>query len=153
PLVLIALRGERAGVNRLAESIERGLIAPPDLAPLFEAPSNGDPSLLDGLLGMQRGRYQDILTDCLRIQTHAIEIARLPWAQQSQAWAVWKKQHNQMPQPGHALLGAFEKTVQAGQRSQALLHCAITILAVERFRLQEGRWPEVLDELCPHYLE
>jgi hypothetical protein len=37
-------------------------------------------------------------------------------------------------------------------RAQALLHCAATALAAERYRLAERRWPADLNTLIPRYL-
>ena len=36
---------------------------------------------------------------------------------------------------------------------QALVACAATALAVERFRAANGHWPDRLDELVPAYLK
>lgn len=158
-LLLIGLRGERAGFNRLTESIERGLITPSELEAIFEISSalasneqRDDPSPLVRLGLNQVSRRQGNFADCLRLQTDAIEIARLPWARQSDAWAVWNTRKNQTAEPGRSMLLGLEKTGAASQRTQALLHCAITLLAVERFRIRQGRWPESLGELCPAYL-
>src|SRR5262249_35269283 len=93
------------------------------------------------------------LAECLRLQTGAIQAARLPWAQQTGAWEAWKAERIQLEEPGSMLLLALEKAGQAGRRTQTVLHCAITMLAAERFRLRQGRWPASLGQLRPAYLQ
>jgi hypothetical protein len=50
------------------------------------------------------------------------------------------------------LMPAVKRVGEAALRDQAMLACAITALAAERFRLAHKRWPKALDELCPTYL-
>jgi hypothetical protein len=51
------------------------------------------------------------------------------------------------------LAPAVRKTVEATLRDQAQFASAETALAVERFRLAHGRWPQSLAELCPALLK
>lgn len=153
PLLLIGLRGERAGFHHLAESVDRGVISAADLDNLLAGLPSEARSPFDQFRPGQLRRLEDMFAECLRVQTLAVQTARLPWAQQTQAWEAWKAERNQVAEPGRSLLIALEKAGQAGRRTQAQLHCAITMLAVERFRLRQGRWPATLNELRPAYLD
>src|SRR5262249_4671995 len=81
-----------------------------------------------------------------------VEAAKLPAEQQDARFA-------QIAPPAsmsvlvRMVYPVFNKIVAASQRSQAQLRCALTALAVERFRLREGRWPENLSALAPGYLQ
>ena len=74
-----------------------------------------------------------------------------------------------MPSLGGNMLGSAEDvapcSVQSGDNGfgvsvlwndfhfQAVLRCAITGLALERYRQEMGHWPGPLDELAPAYLK
>ena len=45
-----------------------------------------------------------------------------------------------------------EKVCAADLRTKTALRIAYTALALERFNLAKGRWPDKLDELVPQYL-
>jgi hypothetical protein len=45
------------------------------------------------------------------------------------------------------------KVMESVRRKQAIVRCAVTALAAERFRQKEGRWPERLAELTPEFLK
>jgi hypothetical protein len=49
-------------------------------------------------------------------------------------------------------LPAIEKVYMSHLRVRAIIDCAITALAIERYRLKEGRLPETMEALVPGYL-
>ena len=54
--------------------------------------------------------------------------------------------------PPQIMLPAIEKVYAIHLRVRANMDCAITALAVERYRLKEGKLPETVDALVPGYL-
>jgi len=53
----------------------------------------------------------------------------------------------------HMLMPAYSRIVEVGLRNTAHLRVARTALAVERYRLAEGKLPEGLTALAPDYLD
>ena len=51
------------------------------------------------------------------------------------------------------LLSAFKTIGASDRRKHATVRCMVVLLAVERYRLAHGRWPDALAELTPAYLE
>src|SRR5262249_29944856 len=48
---------------------------------------------------------------------------------------------------------AHKKFDSACQRSEAQMQCMIVALAVERYRLKHGHWPQTLAEVGPEFLK
>jgi hypothetical protein len=51
------------------------------------------------------------------------------------------------------MMPAFVKVSEAYRRQQALLRCAAAGVAAERFRRENKRWPDKIDDLVPKYLK
>jgi hypothetical protein len=54
--------------------------------------------------------------------------------------------------PPRIILPAIERVYETHLRVRANMDCAIMALAIERYRLKEGKLPETVDELVPTYL-
>jgi ABC-type transport system involved in multi-copper enzyme maturation permease subunit len=153
PLLLQALRGERAGMNRLAENLRGGkvksqfLYGPPlgrkSLLPQFQAEEVA--VLLSGSLARQHAALLEHFTEL-------VEAAKLPEPLQDAQIARVQKPLN----PRMGLLGLLAPAVgrAAGvhRSSVAQLRSLVTALAVERYRLRTGHWPQRLADLVPEYL-
>jgi hypothetical protein len=51
------------------------------------------------------------------------------------------------------LIPALNKIAIAHHKARIRLHCAMTALAAERYRLQHNRWPDALTDLVPDFLQ
>jgi hypothetical protein len=148
PLQVIAARGDRAVVHQFlkvteVEGIDRvgyGM-ATPKLGPYVE-------DFLDKLKSVQAHPEQ------LRHATAYVEIAKLhPWEQKDPLHSLDRPQAS-LPSLLVALGrgGEPEKMARAFHTGLAHLRCATIALALESYRLSEGRWPVDLQELVPKYL-
>ncbi len=139
PLLLIGIRGERALIDRLLETLENGQA---DLKRWMGRPKPEIELLLFGSLKSSRASLLDF-------QTEIVEAAKL--ADDKQA-AEFKRLEISMVNRSTAVRELGPGVVRsdgAFRRTKALLRCAIVALAVERYRLQLGRWPESLADLSP----
>jgi hypothetical protein len=91
----------------------------------------------------------------LRYLTQLVEIAKLPPEQQGP-----RLEKLTLPQMAKPTLSFFlevpDKEIRQVHRifldTLARLRCAVTGLAVERYRIQTGQWPQSLANLVPQYL-
>jgi hypothetical protein len=160
-LLLIGLRGDRAGLHHLFENLESGRVSLNDLmAGLLPDTKNTDRSLRLASFLYEPHLYEDHAFT-LRRYNDACAIAQLPMHEQMAAWNHW---HDELATaraeaietkrlivsclliPGISRVG--EKAIQ----DQAQLSCVLAVLAAERFRLVHQRWPKKLEELCPEFL-
>src|SRR5205085_653544 len=81
-----------------------------------------------------------------------VEAARLPSQEQAAALAELRETTARQPILVREFEPAVEKIAQAVKRTQGLLRCAATGLAVERYRRKYGRWPDNLDQLTGDFL-
>src|SRR5262249_9104795 len=141
---------ERAGDQRLFTALESGRVKAEDFA---EPPAK--PDAFTKCLGpyyrymVLRGHPQ-----VLRFMTDAIGIARLPVEERGpllQQWEV-KVREARADKPMWVMAPALTKVGDADLRLQAELRCMSVALAMERFRIKNGHWPERMDYLKPDYL-
>jgi hypothetical protein len=142
PLLLYSFRGERAGEFHLFEWLKQG---------------NSTAGLSGG--GMAKGfdalslylRVPGVMASqtaaCIRFMTEMVEVAKKPPEQWTAAFATLNQQVPNLPTLARLLIPAMDKVAQAVQRSYAQNRCAIVMLAAERFRKKNKRWPESLAEL------
>jgi ABC-type transport system involved in multi-copper enzyme maturation permease subunit len=143
PLLLIALRGERAVFDRLMESIEKGKTNFKKLGGFWGGAE--EMLLLSGSVKGQRAVMLDIMTE-------NVEAAKLPVEQQEAEFKRIDLSISGRPQLIRMLVPAGMRVEQSYWRSQAQLRAAIVALAVERYRREHGRWPSSLAELVPDKL-
>jgi hypothetical protein len=98
-------------------------------------------------------QVRSLQAQVLRKATQCVEIARLPLEQQYQSFDQVKVAHPKSGSGPAKNFWYFTAPIDDHCHFQALLRCAITGLALERYRNETGRWPERLDELAPGYLK
>lgn len=148
PILVIAARGERAGEHELMMGLKSGNAK-------LSALTGGGNSGLANLAGasLARGSHPRLL----RMMTDFVEAAKLPPEQQGEAFKqldVRAKQAKVNYDVVIALLvPATMKVSEAYRRNQAGLRCATVAVAAERYRRDNGRWPQGIDELTDKYLK
>ena len=142
-----ALIGERCntlGIMRMSGEVIQELagegIPPAPVLELYKAL---------GLVDLDAITYIDFINDY-------IEAARLPLHQSHKAAGEIDSRFEKLSKVHlltRALMPSFSRIIDIQLRSIAHLRAAGAALAIERFKLAEGRLPERLSELVPAYLE
>jgi hypothetical protein len=149
-------RAERAAMARMLEMAANGEI---DLQQLANSRSNLVEQALSWPVMRPLVRYGEAPT--LDLMTRYLQDLKLPPKDRRVALEAFELELRQMkanvhkhPQmiPALLLLPAFVKIVDALDREQAVLRCAVAAVALERYRLAKGRWPDSLEELKPTLL-
>jgi hypothetical protein len=97
---------------------------------------------------LKEGSPTENLAGVLQADTDLIEISRLPAEQQPAAIQAIQPKWAKLPSGSATMAYYLERHLD----HIAHLRCMLTALAVERFRLAEGHWPENLAELSPRFL-
>jgi hypothetical protein len=149
PLLLVGLRGERAGLDRLMANIEQGKVSQDRLGAF-----GGKPDLLQPFRDFFTGntlRHNHAFA--VRFLTEAIEIAKQPLHRQDAPLKELEATLGEAPPLAGLVLPACLKVRMAFQRCQAQVRCALTAVAVERYQLAHHNWPKRLADLRPALLE
>jgi hypothetical protein len=150
PLLVIAARAERAIVHQFLEFVENGGHYRASFGMRSRTGSNDVDEFLD------RGKARGCHAAYLRYFNECVEIAKLPSEQQVERLRDFDlRPPENVPQPLTALSGPldnFQKLAIWFHRTLAFLRCGIAAVAMERYRLAHGRWPERLEGLVPAYL-
>jgi hypothetical protein len=146
PLLLIAARGERAGLDRLMETIQAGKIklTPRDLtmtAALSGDPRSG-PTLSESLLLLAPASIKFQRAAMLRWMNRFVELAKLPPHERHTELQRLEKTRGDQPVLVRLFVPALGKLSDSCQRSDAELRCAIVAVAAERYRRAQGHWPK-----------
>jgi hypothetical protein len=145
PLVLYALRGERAHFHRLAEAVRSGETSLATGAGVRTPGVSLGSSMWAGFaetIVMRRNHAPG-----LHLSTQLVEIAKLLVEQQGPEIKKLQAGVTSLPVLVALQFPAHEKVFQAFARTQAMLRTATVGVAVERYRLSKGRWPENLAEV------
>jgi hypothetical protein len=150
PLFTPAVRGERAGMHRMLETLRNrgtGLASLTGSKPGIET---GVVNLLGPTLARRsHGRMLHLLNEY-------VAASRLPLEQQQAALKDLEKKVIQAKLDYDVvtalLMPAMIKVSEANKRGVGNLRCAFVAVALERYRRDHGRWPETLDALVPKYL-
>ena len=146
----IAMRGERAGKDLIFQRIASGQCRLTDV-------KGDDKPELEVVHSFSEWAYKKWLNSdrahFLQSLTRAIDITYLPDHQQRRAMAELRL----MPEESEfvlsrAMLSLTKRHHESHLQFRARLHCASVGLAVERFRLAKGRWPNTLDEISQDIL-
>ena len=89
----------------------------------------------------------------IQFLTRLIQIIPLSAADQNEALQELPALKSQIPHFARRFLLDSEKSINFERRNRALLRCALTALAAERFRLKHDSWPDSLSALVPLYLD
>ncbi len=148
---LHALGGERAGCDVMFNDIRTGKLSAKALLGL--RPAGKSFGLSDWFMEKFPSTYLNDYPEHLDHLTRVIEIAKLPLHEQRPKIREWDEA-NRTSRNRVARLFAYsvENTLKAECRSQALLRCAMTAMACERYRLEHQAWPNSLDVLVEQKL-
>ena len=94
----------------------------------------------------------NILSWLLKYTTSLVAIANLPHQDQQKAVTELALKLNEKPNLRKIFPSFIVNIGIESNRYLAMLNCAITGLAIERYRITNGKWPRKLDELVPEYL-
>jgi ABC-type transport system involved in multi-copper enzyme maturation permease subunit len=155
PLLLIALRGERAGMDRMLASMQEGSNDQPHFFEIQRGPAAVAPFPQgEELRLLASGSLKDQRGDMLRLFTECVEAARLPPDQMdARITGLATKARPGAGRPP-AVWSFVLNPAQSQQYLQtlALGRAGIAALATERYRRQFGQWPHTLDALVPAFL-
>jgi hypothetical protein len=161
PFFLTGARGERAGLNYLLENVQEGKVtfgeyrrlmtgAAAGFAVLGTQAPNGimlEMNTVRMYLNMRGERAQ-----MLHYLNEIVELAKLPPWEALDAIEAKDTALGKNPPYWTFLLSVVNKICRADVRAKAVLRTAYTALAMERFNLATGRWPDKVQDLVPLYL-
>jgi hypothetical protein len=155
-LLLLAARGERAGLHGLLLTVESQEL---NVSHLIPSENAGQPTLDDKLIAVlsdsalnQEGPFKQSHAWLLLYLTEFVDIAKLPVEQQRPLIEKLEARRAKAPPAARKLAPPIGQMALTPHQSQALLRCAAAALAVERYRLAKGQWPDKLTDLAPDYL-
>jgi hypothetical protein len=153
PLFLIAARGERGGIDQLLAALQAGEIKSSWNSPQILAPPGEQPSVLQSIrFKFAPGSIKTERAALLRFNNQVVEFAKLSVEEQTRRMPELNLDSKNMPSIARSLSMTWPKLVNTFRRDQATLRCGILLLAVERYRRAQQRWPERLDDLAPVYV-
>jgi hypothetical protein len=160
PFFLTGIRGERACLDAVMESIQNGefslgrysrfMTDGGTIFPFGRMSPVGAAFFLKYLTTYLNVRNER--AELLTLMNELVELGKLPAEEMVKAIKdkekVWLQHY---PFRDNLVYGA-SKHVMADLRAKAILRTAYTALALERFHLAKGHWPGTLQELVPNYL-
>lgn len=161
PFFLAGLRGERANLDLMLECVQDGDISFAKfrriiitMGPFASFLGGGN---LNGLsLEFHSVRmYLNIRGERARHLHYLNEIAELAKLPSWEAFGAIEAKEKAMaanPSFGAGLISSCFKLYVADLRAKAMLRTAYTAVALERFHLARGKWPEKVADLVPQYL-
>jgi hypothetical protein len=150
PRMRIMFRGERAMNHAMFDALERGAIP---LGALTDGKSTSWQERWSGWRMRDNFRREHPLM--LQLHTERIAAVGLPLHEQIEADKQFQNGGAGLPPDAiltRLMLPAAEKLGAAVRRTHALVRCLTVLLATERYRRAQGRWPARLAELTPKYL-
>jgi hypothetical protein len=159
-MLLFMLRGERARTHEAYNALATG-----DWQALAEWGDPADYNFCGSnnrlLLGVESwlkaGWVRQTQSAALRNFNEMIDIANLPETEQRSKFLEHEAKVRGEGSSVYALVRMQQvgigKSIQACQRTQAQLRCVAVSVAVERYRLAVGQWPDSLNQLIPKYLQ
>ena len=153
-LIWYCVRGERSGLNHLFTNLGAGVISFKQIGGSNSiSRSNGEDLLVPFGEWWFRPHLANDHALSMELMTEIYEVRQLPEHQQRRALnhAIHKIKDLPQMHPDclltRLIFPAVNKIFDASLRAKANLRCAATGIAVERFRLARGRWPDSLDEI------
>lgn len=161
-LLTPAFRGERALISVLFENLITGRLSFEE----FVTETGGASSDVNSLSRILGWRFYSAKLPAdhayfLRSLNTALEIAKLPEHEQLPRYrdfcTRFSADANEARQRHERILSTLlvpgvDKLAESIIRDKALLRCAITALAAERYRIDTNAWPKSLADLCPKYM-
>jgi hypothetical protein len=151
PMMRVFLRGERAFAHAAFEEAERGDLDPRALEGLSRSSASTKLSFFPWRVRDQARREHPRM---LELFTERIAAADLPVHEQLDADRRLADALRDLPpeaQLTRLLIPAVDKVTTAARRMHANVRCVAVLLAAERYRRANGKWPEKLTDLVPKY--
>jgi hypothetical protein len=143
-----AIQGERAGMDQLMREIAEGRTNPRVI--LGRGPT-GNATIDDFYF---RGIAAPTLTRAVLLEYYndVLEIARRPAHERPELLKQKTPKAAQLPRLAKSLMPSMDKLMEVDVRQLAFVRAAIAALAVERYRIDTGQYPEQLEAITPKYL-
>lgn len=157
PVVLIGVRGERAGIDRLFQALQNGDVSVSTLIKAYgpiksmvsPAKSSEMPDWFPEEYALHfPGAVAQNRIAALRRMNRLVEILQRNPELQPKAIKEWDAAGPGELPLVYYLTFTMSKIAEYGHRRQAILHCAAVALAAERYRRQHGRWPSAWLSWC-----
>jgi hypothetical protein len=149
----VALRGERGGMDRFMQALQRGDLSVKQMQGLTAGrPASSPRWFAEEKLLYLPGAVTNSRAAMLERMNRLVEISKLPPEEQAAPLAEMQASLPRQLVLVRELEPAVEKVAGAERRTLAQLRCAATALAAERYRLKHGRWPESLADLKGEFL-
>lgn len=157
PGFLVALRGERAGVDQAVQFLSTSKLTNLHqmtrmMSGLAAAPGPAVPHQWETLRMYLPGSLKANRAALIRYQTQLVEIAKLPTEQQEARIRALVATLPKQPVLVRMLAPAVTKVAGVHHRGVAQLRCVSIMVAAERYRLDHGDWPDEAAMLVPRYL-
>lgn len=150
PLLLQAMRGERAAMHGMLKSLRRRTTS---LA-MAAGARGGFERMLVEFSGPTLARCSH--GSILSLMNEGVEAAKLPLEKQPPAILEVQQKviqaRNKFDIVMTVLMPAMTRVSERFRDVVGNLRCAFVALALERYRRDHGRWPETLEALVPNYL-
>ncbi len=149
PLLLIAGRGERAALDDLLQGVQQGKVK---LGTYFDSGSGRGIAVSKLLEVLISGSLTRQRVSAVQFLAQWVEAAKLPPEKRAIQFKALEKALPRQSLIVQLLMGYLFHVEQQFRVDEAELRCTLVMVAVERFRRQQGRWPESLNELVPEFL-
>jgi hypothetical protein len=151
PLLLIALRGERAGIHVLFTNLESGEVSVEELKEVGKRETGFWKGVTDFFAA---DHFLAAHVWLLDYQTEAIAIARKPMRTGHTLFRELEARIvPEAPKPlGQLLAPGAMRLAEAVRRNRTQLRCTLVSLALERYRQANKQWPDSLRDLIPKEL-
>jgi hypothetical protein len=156
-LVLLAVMGDRATAYDTFQRLATGEVNLGDWAQRDsdERPVN---SVGSNMLPRMFIKYNQAVM--MESMNRAVDIARRPLWEQANLWARYEADRKSRGKAGARMVSILADILAPAHgaaglgflRVKALLRVGRVMVAVERFRLMHGRWPDAIDMLVPSFL-
>jgi hypothetical protein len=153
PLLLVGARGERALIDCLMDAIEKGDVRPWQVPQLLHDRDANLDLFEDIQLILVPGSANVHRATMLRFNSQFVEIAKRPVEEQKKLIDELEITAKSLQPLAQLLSQGPIKVARAYQRDQAVLGCGLLMVAVERYRLAHGRWPDRLEDLVGTYVK
>jgi hypothetical protein len=150
PLLLAAFRGCRASFDRDLESVQTRKVPLSAVLASWGVEQTGPVGDLS--YALVPGRAQHDRAGALAYLNRCVEIAKLPAEQQPARIKALSAEWSGAAGLVRVMVSAGDYWAEEHLRSRAELRCAVVALAVERYRQEQGHWPESLATLVPRFL-
>jgi hypothetical protein len=151
----LAVRGERAMVFQALEAVQNGQLKPRMIRAMTSAPRT-PVTPLDEVRTWLHDRFPpDTRPDeawALRHYTRLLEMAALAWPQRQAAAEALAAERSAVPELARDILWNPHKHVEHFHSAHARGQCGVVAVAIERYRLRRGAWPDSLAALVPDLL-